>query len=195
MKKTPVVLALRLLVVGWLVGSAVGCSTTQSGAAKPVKQASANNLDLRRFDSVTVVPFEIPGSKQIDPKVGENFAADIAARLRNDFGPLFREVKLGQPVSQAAELVIRGEVSKYIPGSPAARMILIGLGSAHFEAEVRLADGGSGQELLAAPIDKLWAWGGVLGASKDIERMMAESAASVAATVAQGKGWVPVSRK
>lgn len=195
MKKNTVLPVLRFLVVGWLACGTAGCSTTQSSAAKPMKQASVRNLDLRRFESVTVVPFTSPANKSIDPKVGENFAADIAARLRNDFGPLFREVKLGQPVPQAADLVIRGEVAKYIPGSPAARMILIGLGSAHFEAEVWLADGGSGQELLAAPIDKLWAWGGVLGASKDIERMMAESAASVAATVAQGKGWVPVPKK
>lgn len=195
MKKVLLVLLCRSLVVGWLSWSATGCSTTQSSAAKPVKQASLKTLDLRRFESVTVVPFTSPANKSIDPKVGENFAADIAARLRNDFGTLFREVKLGQPLSQPEELVIRGEVSKYIPGSPAARMILIGLGSAHFEATVRLADGGSGQELLAAPIDKLWAWGGVLGASKDIERMMAESAASVAATVAQGKGWAPAPKK
>lgn len=113
MKKALVVLVLRSMVVGWLAWSATGCSTTQSTVAKPVKHVSANTLGLRRFESVTVVPFTSPGSKQIDPKVGENLAADIVARLRNDFGPLFGEVKLGQPLSQPAELVIRGEVSKY----------------------------------------------------------------------------------
>ena len=45
----------------------------------------------------------------------------------------------------------------------------------------------SGKVLLNAPFDKLWAWGGVLGASKAIKDMVAET--SVAATVAHAKGW------
>ncbi len=181
----------RSLAIALLVVSATACSSTRSGSAKPVKSRTSESPDLRRFETATVVPFPCATQQSTDPKVGENFAADIAARLRNDFGPLFREVRLGQPGTQANELVIRGAITKYIPGNPAARMMLIGLGSAHFEADVRLVDGESGAELFSAPIDKLWAWGGLMGAAKDIDRMMAESAASVAATIAQGKGWEP----
>jgi hypothetical protein len=43
--------------------------------------------------------------------------------------------------------------------------------------------------LLNAPFDKLWAWGGIIGASKGMDDMVAETSASVAATVAHAKGW------
>ena len=52
-------------------------------------------------------------------------------------------------------------------------------------------DASSGNVLLTAPFDKLWAWGGILGASKGMDDMVAETSASVASTVAHAKGWNP----
>ena len=69
--------------------------------------------------------------------------------------------------------------------------MLIGLGAASFEAELVLKDAATQRNLLTAPLDKLWAWGGMMGAAKDIDRMMAESAAAVANTIARAKGWIP----
>jgi hypothetical protein len=69
--------------------------------------------------------------------------------------------------------------------------MLIGTGVAIFDADLILRDGATQQDLLRAPMSKLWAWGGLLGASKGIEDMTEESAASAAKTVAVHKGWRP----
>ena len=75
-------------------------------------------------------------------------------------------------------------------GSKVARFILIGLGPASLEGKIKVVDAANAT-LLDAPFDKLWAWGGIAGASKGIEDMQVEVAASIANTVAQAKGWTP----
>lgn len=183
---------LALLILGGL-GS--GCSSTGSSTAQPLKlPAGAPNLDLRNYDVVTIVPFAVVPDKEKDPAVGTKFAADIGARLRNDFGALFKQVRLGASQNAVNELLVTGTVREHAPGSLVGRAILIGVGAASFEAEVVLKDASSQRNLLTAPIDKLWAWGGMMGASKDIDRMMAESAAAVANTIARAKGWEPPGR-
>lgn len=177
------------------VSAALGCASTQSTRAPALKQPEAQALDLRRFQTVTIVPFQINPEKVKDPEIATNFGADIGARLRNDFGPLFATVRLGEPLQKSDELILTGTVTKYRPGSITGRVLLMGVGSAGLEAEVLLKDGRSGDELLRAPIDKLWAWGGFAGAAKDIDRMSAEAAAVVANTIARAKGWQPPNAK
>jgi hypothetical protein len=63
--------------------------------------------------------------------------------------------------------------------------------AASFKGDLILKDAADNRVLFSAPFDKLWAWGGYLGASRGIEDMVTESAASVAATVARAKGWQP----
>lgn len=169
-----------------------GCASTQSNTARPLNLgSSAPDLNLRSYNAVTVVPFEISTNHVKDPLVGTKFAADIGARLRNDFGNLFQEVRFGSPRGSNDELLVTGTVRKHEPGSMGARVMLIGLGAASFEAELVLKDAATQRNLLTAPLDKLWAWGGMMGAAKDIDRMMAESAAAVANTIARAKGWIP----
>lgn len=167
-----------------------GCSTTKSTQAKSLKTAGGAPVDLSRYVTVTVVPFTLsPQASAKDPKVGEAFAGNVASRLRNDFGPLFQEVRWKEVRGEANELVLTGSIKTYQPGDPGLRFLLAGLGAASFEGELVLSDGASRTELLRASFDKLWAWGGLLGAGKGIEQMMSETAAAAARTVADGKGW------
>ena len=170
-----------------------GCATTGSMQATPLKATVGEGVDLSRFRVATVVSFGVAEGSKIAPSIGVKFAEDIAVRLEHDFGPLFAEIRRGSPLGQEDELIVTGTITTYRPGSAFARAMLIGLGSASFEADFVLKDAKDGKVLLSAPIDKLWAWGGALGASKGIQEMEAESAAASAATVAKAKGWVPPS--
>lgn len=59
------------------------------------------------------------------------------------------------------------------------------------EQQSFLKNGSTGQPLVNAPIDKLWAWGDIPGASKGMNNMVEETAAATANLVARSKGWQP----
>jgi hypothetical protein len=71
--------------------------------------------------------------------------------------------------------------------------MLIGLGAANFDGRIIISDANSDEALLKAPISKFWAWGGLLGMSKDMDDMIEEAAASTAKTIALKAGWVDTS--
>jgi hypothetical protein len=169
---------------------ATACASQRSVTANPLKATIGQQVDLTKYQTATVVPFTQPSNCKY-PYAGQEFAADIARRLRTDFGPLFKEVRTTTPAGQPDELIVTGNIKNYEPGSRAQRMMLIGTGVASFNADLVLRDAASQQDLLDAPINKLWAWGGILGASKGIEDMTAESAAAAAKTVAVHKHWQP----
>ena len=165
-----------------------GCSTTKSVKARSLK-TSASATALADCANLTVIAFSVPARK-VDAHVGVDFARTVETRLAHDFGPLFSSVAMA-PAARGLdhECLIKGNLSKYKPGSRFARAMLIGLGAASLEGTVTVEDAASGQSLLNAPFDKLWAWGGVIGASKDMDDMLDEASASIAATVAHAKGW------
>jgi len=99
------------------------------------------------------------------------------------------------PLGQSDELIVTGTITTYREGNRFMRALLIGLGSAAFDSEVTLKPAAADRILLTAPFDKLWAWGGVLGMSKGIEEMWAETAAAVANTVARADGLAPGRRR
>ena len=182
--------ALTTVAFAVLVAFGSGCTTTNSTRAAALKPVGGTPVDLRRYDMATVVPFAFTGERPSDPGVAGRFAVDIASRLKQDFGPLFREVRMkDQAPGEPSELIVTGNIRSYKPGSRIGRALLIGVTPAVFKADLILKDGPSGRELLSAPMDKLWAWGGLMGAGKGIEEMLAESAAAAARTVAEGKGW------
>jgi hypothetical protein len=185
---------LRLLAAATLVAAAglSGCTTTQSTRAKSLKPAVVGTAQtVRDCRALTVLPFTVPTGKRVDASAGRVLAQDVERRLSDDFGGLFESVELGDAArGVAGECVLSGEISKYKKGSKVARFILIGLGPASLEGKVKVVDA-AGTTLLDAPFDKLWAWGGIAGASKGIVDMQVEVGASIANTVAQAKGWTP----
>lgn len=179
------------LLVCIFTGCATNDPSKSSVHADPLQTKGSTVADLTKYQIATVVPFSVPQDKDIDPSLGAKFAGDVAIRLQYDFGTLFQEVRQGSPLHQTNELVVGGMITTYKPGDKFARAMLIGLGAASFKGKLELKDGQSSQILLDAPFDKLWAWGGILGASKGIDDMQSETAASVAGTIARAKGWQP----
>ena len=171
-----------------------GCSTTTSTRAGTLKATTGAGVDLSKYQTATVLPFEPVAGKNIDGSIGAKFSDGVGTRLQRDFGPLFKEVRKGARLGKKDELIVTGTIRAYQPGDRFARSMLIGLGAASFNGDLVLKDGADNRILYSAPFDKLWAWGGMLGASKGIEDMVSESEAAVAATVAQAKGWKPSTR-
>lgn len=180
-------LAFVLMVLG------TGCATTSSTRAHVLKPTTGSSVDLSKYQTATVMPFEPAADKKIDASIGARFADGVFTRLQGDFGPIFKEVRKGPPLAKEDEVIVTGTIRAYQPGSRFGRAMLIGLGAASFKGDLILKDGADNRVLFSAPFDKLWAWGGILGMSKGIEDMVSESEAAVAATVAQAKGWKPSS--
>jgi hypothetical protein len=168
------------------------CTTTQSTRAKALKPGVVGTAQtVRDCRALTVLPFTVPTGQRVDASAGQVLAKDVERRLSNDFGSLFESVEYADAArGLAGECVLSGEISKYKKGSKVARFILIGLGPASLEGKIKVVDAANAT-LLDAPFDKLWAWGGIAGASKGIEDMQVEVGASIANTVAQAKGWTP----
>jgi hypothetical protein len=179
------------MIAGALMVLGTGCSTTSSTNAHALKPKIGAGIDLSKYQSATVMPFEPAAGKKIDASVGAKFADGVATRLQSDFGPLFREIRKGQALTNSDEVIVTGTIKAYQPGSRFGRAMLIGVGAASFKGDLILKDGTDNHVIYSAPFDKLWAWGGMLGMSKGIEDMVAESEAAVAATIAQAKGWRP----
>ncbi len=174
-----------------LVAMIGGCATQVSTEAKALEVGPSGLPDLSQYRIATVLPFEDACKKPIPRSVGKRFADDVRDRLEVDFGPIFTEVRAGPPLGTPDELIVTGQITKYDKGNRFARAMLIGLGPASLKGRLILKDGGDQHVLLTANFDKLWAWGGMVGASKGIEDMMTEVAASASATVAKAKGWQP----
>lgn len=173
-----------------LVALVAGCASTRSTRAKTLKADNTAANSLAECQHITVLAFDVPANGKVDRSRAVAFARDIETRLSNDFGQLFQSVEFAESARGVEkECLVKGRIDKYRAGSRIARAILIGLGSASFEGVVEVQDGASGKSLLNAPFDKLWAWGGIVGASKGIDEMVNEAAASVAATLASAKGW------
>jgi hypothetical protein len=183
----------RYLCLAVLSVFLAGCTSSLSTKAKPLKPVLGAGVDLSKYQIATVLPF-VPAKdtkKIVEPSVGVNFADGIVTRLQVDFGPIFSEVRKGPALGKANELIITGIIREYTPGDKFARAMCAGLGAAGFKGDLILKDGADNRTLYSAPFNKLWAWGGIAGASKGIEEMVTESQAAVATTVAQAKGWKP----
>jgi hypothetical protein len=170
-----------------------GCATTDSTRAKTLEGASPDATALANCQHLTVLDFGMPASvKAKHAAVGSEFARGIKARLSADFGPIFQSVENGASARGLEhECLVHGEISKYKPGSRVGRAIVGFLAPASLEGSVRVTRVADDAVLLVAPFDKLWAWGGIAGASKGITDMVDETSASAAATIARAKGWAP----
>ena len=170
-----------------------GCATTKSTRAEPL-ESTVDIADVADCRAITVSAFTVTAENdKATEEVAAAFAADITKRLASDFGNLFDSVESAPDARGVpGECILGGTISRYDPGNRAVRLATLpGIGSVHFEGSIKLTDAVRGQELLAAPFDKLWAFSGVIGASKGIQNLVNETAAAAAATVAQGKGWKP----
>lgn len=182
----------RVFIVTVLAGiGSAACASNQSVRAATLKTTADAPINLTTYRVATITAFDVaPGSK-MDRSVSARFASDIAARLQKDFGELFAEVRTETPLGNVDEIVITGVIKTYRPGNRFGRAMMAGIGSAKFEGDLVVKRASDGMVLLTAPFKKLWAWGGIIGASKGIDDMVGEAAAAAANTVARAKGWSP----
>ena len=85
---------------------------------------------------------------------------------------VFTEIRR-EPLDLAGDgiVILRGEITRYKPGSRASRAMLIGTSNAYFDFKVTLIDAASGEELANFSGDRTWFWGGDMGQSVGIEEM------------------------
>jgi hypothetical protein len=185
--------ATRVLITGIavLLTFTTGCASSRSTKAKPLAVSTGQGVDLRRYDRAVIQPFEFPGRTADQPNAGQIFANNLERRLRTDFGPLFQEVRQGQPTGASDELVIGGRITEFRPGSRAGRLFIPWGPRAELKGDLVLKDARNGDQILVAPFDKLWGWAGGVGAMKGIEDMIDETAAAAANTIARARGWDP----
>jgi hypothetical protein len=186
----PVLVAMALA----LTCLASACATRDSVKARPLQAESVDAQALAPCMHLTVAPFALPaGSRHTD--IGESFARDVATRLATNFPGTFTSVEFAAaPRGLAGECLLQGTLSQYKPGSRAVRALpFVGgmLGGAKLEGTIRVRDVVGDRELFAAPFDKLWRWSGVLGVTKGMGDMVAETAARIANSVARANGWQP----
>jgi hypothetical protein len=167
-----------------------GCGSTatiQNTSALQI--TAARDIQAGNYTILTVMPFTLSeDAAQADKKFGENFSGDIVARFRSDYPALFQDVRWNKSNRVPNEAILEGTIKVYKPGSRTARF-LVGpfVGASSFEGDFVLKDAKDGRIIFAAPFDKLWAWGGMLGTHKTIENMISETAVAITKTVALWK--------
>lgn len=167
---------------------ALACLVTltllQACATAHVKVKQEAGAVTTRFSRVAVPPFENGVGASLPSTVPESMAGAVIAKIQQLDPPVFREVG-SQPTGQPGELVVKGKIASYDPGSKAARFILIGLGAGDLELDVLLVDGAGGATLEQFSTDGAIVAGGIAGATMGPEDMIESAAEKVAERVAK----------
>lgn len=131
-----------------------------------------------KFERVSVLPFDSKAGAGIPATAEENIAGAIIAKLQKDHPGLFREVT-STSSNDSGELIVKGKILKYDPGSKAARFILIGLGAGALELDVTFVNGGTGEIMEQFSTSGSIVAGGVAGASMGIDDMINSAAGKI----------------
>lgn len=150
-------------------------------------------LDLTAYPTLCVEPFTMadPKAAKRKPQYQVESAPTRVAGLVLDeldakaFSTTRREQ---QCAADAGAVVLRARITQYKPGSDAARLMLIGAGSAQIEMIVTLVDAQSGKQLVEFEPKGTWAWGGALGAARGITDLEKNVAYEVATYLGHARG-------
>src|SRR6266436_8632230 len=83
---------LAFVFLSWAAGLA-GCSTSPSHHVEADKASVLAEVNLREYDFVTVVPFQVVPGGKVGAAFGAEFADEVYERLKNKFGKLFSDVR------------------------------------------------------------------------------------------------------
>jgi hypothetical protein len=133
-------------------------------------------VDLASYGTLFVEDFPMADPKAAERKKGylvESAPQRLADMVAKNVGTAaFAEVVRGTPPeAREGAVILRAKITQYKPGSETARLMIAGAGSAQLEMAAELVDAASAKSLVQLPIDRTWAWGGILGASRGIEDM------------------------
>jgi hypothetical protein len=137
--------------------NAGGCVVWPSYNPGKVDLSNYNRLVIKSFDAGE----KAPGYTAEKNKV---LCANIQKHVMENKSQPFNEIDTDCKNCQK-ELVLTGTVLDYEPGNPGLRMMLIGLGPAHFKIEVCLKDGATGEILDKSIVSSLFVVGGMIGGS------------------------------
>lgn len=179
---------------------------TASAASKPDDKTKATNLkmraahvakwpklDLGAYPALCIEPFTMADPKAAKRKPQyqvESAPQRLVGLVREELdAKAFASVR-EEPAcaADAGSVVLRARITQYKPGSDAARMMLIGAGSAQIEMVVTLADAQSGKALVELEPKGTWAWGGALGAARGITDLEKNVAYEVATYLGHARG-------
>lgn len=147
---------------------------------------SAGEVDLSKYDHLTVAPFESsPTAMKFDSERNRTLCSKIVQNVQCGDGG-FRNVS-DKPTNTPGELILTGTAETYDPGDPGARMMLIGTGSATFHLKVRLKDGATGKVLDEASVRSLFVIGGLIGGSVTEENFVNDLAKAIARGVTRAR--------
>src|SRR5262245_33668764 len=170
---------MRRMALGWLtlIFLLQGCAT----ASLDVGQERPPSAPT--FTTVAVPPFANGVGAALPAPAPEEVAGAIIATLQKDYPSKFRDVS-AVPSNVPGELIVRGTIDAYDPGSKAARFLLIGLSPGDLKLRVTVIDAQSGATLESFSTDGAIVAGGVAGASMGIEDMINSAAEKIAERVA-----------
>jgi Domain of unknown function (DUF4410) len=118
------------------------------------------------------------------PVAARKFSNEISSAIKRTI-PNAKVTRSGKP--GADTLVIGGEVTRYMEGNAALRMMIgMGAGSSYFDANVKFSDGLSGKNVGTIKVDKnSWALGGVIAATQNVDSYMKAGAEKTAVETAK----------
>lgn len=159
----------------------------QACATASVKVTQAPMAAPPKFARVAVPAFDNKAGDSLPPGATEEIAGAVIAKLQKDYPNRFSEVT-ATPSDAPGELLVRGTIISYDPGSKAARFILIGLGAGDLELNVALIDAQSGAVLEQFSTDGAIVAGGIIGASMGMEDMVDSAAQKIAERIVTYQG-------
>jgi hypothetical protein len=171
MRSNSKITVLAVLVALSLAGSAAWAGGKPKGSKKAEKFP---HVDLSSYSVLYLEDFELADPK-VAKKEKKRHRAETMTRWFPDFidntidRESFPEIRRGSADGEEGAVILRGRILRYKRGSAAARAMMAGAGKAKLKLEVSVVDAGSGEELVTFPVNRMWAWGGILGASKGIE--------------------------
>jgi hypothetical protein len=175
-----------VLAVVVMVLSMTGCATT-SLVLKPSEETQAQ---LTRFKNLVVESSTSEGTA-ISEGVQNRMRDLIRTEIANQCRGRFENISAKPPGSQ--DLVLHVRFTKYDEGNRFARAMLAGLGSMKIHAEIEVRDPVSGATYCKGEAGKVFAWGGLYGASTGIEEIERDFAREVARGVSNMVGAKPAS--
>ena len=154
----------------FLVLGLAGCAST---VTQP-QVVHAMSADQRRVLKIAAVSTE---SSWLTP----DDLARITGMIRSEMTARNPSIILPEDSSDGAAVIVR--IYRYDKGDWALRSTHPGQGRIHIDANVRVTDRKSDQVLAAYQVDKEYIWGGLLGATVDIQDVEVGFAKSVADAV------------
>jgi hypothetical protein len=146
------------------VGLLSGCAS--SGGSHSLLTAPLNKSDAAHYSelAITVKPSH---EVKITSADSERLKQKIAEEVKADADNRFTSINEENPGTNTLEAEV--EIKRYDEGNAFARAMLAGLGQIHVDADVTLSDFNSKQVLAKYEVTKTFAWGGLVGASTNIQ--------------------------